>query len=80
MPITPQSIKDALEAPYQLTDDQIAYYQQNRFIKLKKVFSKEVIDYFNPAVSKLVAAMSTETVAVDERDTYGKAFLQIFNL
>lgn len=80
MPITPQSIKDALEAPYQLTDEQITYYQQNRFIKLKEVFSKEVIDYFNPAVSKLVAAMSTETVAVDERDTYGKAFLQIFNL
>lgn len=80
MPITPQSIKDALEAPYQLTDEQITYYQQNRFIKLKEVFSKEVVDYFNPAVSKLVAAMSTETVAVDERDTYGKAFLQIFNL
>ena len=80
MPITPQSIKDALEAPYNLTDEQIAYYQQNRFIKLKKVFSKEVIDFFNPAISKLVAAMSTITTAVDERDTYGKAFLQIFNL
>lgn len=24
--------------------------------------------------------MSTETTEVDERDTYGKAFLQIFNL
>ena len=80
MPITPQSIKDALEAPYQLTNEQIAYYQQNRFIKLKEVFSKEVIDYYNPAISKVVAAMSTEITAVDERDTYGKAFLQIFNL
>ncbi len=80
MAITPQSIKDALTAPYHLTDAQIAYYQQNRFIKLKEVFSKEVIDFFNPAISKLVAARSTVTTAVDERDTYGKAFLQIFNL
>ena len=76
----PQSIKDALEAPYQLTEEQIAYYQQNRFIKLKEVFSKEVIDFFSPAISKLVADKSTVTTEVDERDTYGKAFLQIFNL
>ena len=80
MPITPQSIKHALEAPYHLTDEQIAYYQQNRFIKLKEVFSKEVNDFFNPVISKMVAAKSTVTTAVDERDTYGKAFLQIFNL
>ena len=65
MPITPQSIKHALEAPYHLTDEQIAYYQQNRFIKLKEVFSKEVNDFFNPVISKMVAAKSTVTTAVD---------------
>ena len=80
MPTIPHSIKDALDAPYQLTDEQITYYQQYRFIKLKGVFNKEVIDYFSPAISKLVADMSTITTTVDERDTYGKAFLQIFNL
>lgn len=76
----PQSIKDALEAPYQLSDEQIAYYQQYRFIKLKDVFNSEVIDYFNSTISKQVTAKSNITTAVDERDTYGKAFLQIFNL
>ena len=80
MPTIPRSIKDALEAPYQLSAEQIAYYQQYRFIKLKGVFSNEVINFFNPAISKLVAAMRTITTAVDDRDTYGKAFLQIFNL
>ena len=80
MPTIPYSIKNALEAPYQLSHEQIAYYQQYRFIKLKGVFNKEVIDYFSPAISKLVTAMSSVTTAVDERDTYGKAFLQIFNL
>lgn len=76
----PLSIRKALVAPYQLNDEQIAFYQQYRFIKLKEVFSKEVIDFFNPAITKLVAAMSTTTTVVEERDTYGKAFLQIFNL
>jgi len=78
--IIPLSIKNTLAEPYQLTNEQIAFFQQYRFIKLKDVFSKEVIDYFNSAISKQVAAKSTITTAVDERDTYGKAFLQIFNL
>lgn len=78
--IIPLSIKNTLAEPYQLTDEQIAFFQQYRFIKLKDVFSKEVIDYFNSAISKQVAAKSNITTAVDERDTYGKAFLQIFNL
>ena len=74
------SIGNALAAPYQLSDGLIAFYQQYRYIKLKNVFSKEIIDYFNPVISKLAAYKSTVTTAVDERDTYGKAFLQIFNL
>ena len=78
--IIPLSIKNTLAEPYQLTDEQIAFFQQYRFIKLKEVFSKEVIDYFNSAISKQVAAKSTITTAVDERDTYGKAFLQLGEL
>jgi ectoine hydroxylase-related dioxygenase (phytanoyl-CoA dioxygenase family) len=78
--IIPLSIKNALAAPYQLTDEQIAFFQQHRFIKLKDVFNSEVIEYFNSAISKQVSAKSNITTAVNERDTYGKAFLQIFNL
>jgi ectoine hydroxylase-related dioxygenase (phytanoyl-CoA dioxygenase family) len=69
-----------LETSYQLTNEQIAYYQQNRYIKLKSVFDEETISFFNEAISKRVAVMNRQILPLAERTTYGKAFLQLFNL
>lgn len=69
-----------LEEPYTLTEEQVSFYQNNRFIKLKKVLNEEVILFFNEAVSKRVEMMSREKQPLEERSTYGKAFLQVFNL
>jgi ectoine hydroxylase-related dioxygenase (phytanoyl-CoA dioxygenase family) len=80
MPAIPSSIAQALREPYSLTDEQIGFYQSNRFIKLKQVLNRETVDYFNDVISRKVEEMSTNTVALEERDTYGKAFLQLFNL
>ena len=33
----------ALAKPFQLSPDQIEFYQQNRYIKLKQVFDEETI-------------------------------------
>ena len=74
------SIKSALEQPYPLTSEQIAFYQQNRYIKLKQVFDADTIAFFNEAISQRVALMNHETRPLEERNTYGKAFLQLFNL
>lgn len=74
------SIKSALEQPYPLTSEQIAFYQQNRYIKLKQVFDADTIAFFNEAISQRVAQMNHETRPLEERSTYGKAFLQLFNL
>lgn len=76
----PISIQEALSKPYTLAQDQIDFYQQNRFIKLKHVFDSETIAYFNTIISGKVAEMNQIKTKVDERDTYGKAFLQLFNL
>lgn len=76
----PISIQEALEKPYELTPQQIGFYQQNRFIKLKGVFDKETIDFFASLIASKVAALNKVTTKVEERDTYGKAFLQLFNL
>jgi len=69
-----------LDTPYELTAEQIAFYQKNRFIKLKNVFDAETLARYNDVISEQVAKMNTVTTALDERDTYGKAFLQLFNL
>ena len=76
----PESIREKLEAPYTLIQDQLAFYQKNQFIKLKEIFDTETIDFFNEVISAQVNQMNHEQTALEERSTYGKAFLQLFNL
>lgn len=76
----PESIRKKLEAPYTLTQDQLTFYQKNQFIKLKDVLDVETIAHFNEVISAQVEKMNTENTALEERSTYGKAFLQLFNL
>ena len=76
----PESIRKKLEAPYTLTLDQLAFYQKNQFIKLKEVFDAETLNFFNEVISAQVEQMNHEQTALEERNTYGKAFLQLFNL
>lgn len=76
----PNSIQEHLNDPYSLSQDQIDFYQKNRFIKLKEVLNKEALAFFNAVISEQVAQMNQEQTALEERTTYGKAFLQLFNL
>jgi ectoine hydroxylase-related dioxygenase (phytanoyl-CoA dioxygenase family) len=76
----PSSVISELENPYQLTQEQIEFYQKYRYIKLKQVFDEITISFFNEVIGKRVAIMSHEIKPLEERNTYGKAFLQLFNL
>jgi ectoine hydroxylase-related dioxygenase (phytanoyl-CoA dioxygenase family) len=76
----PASVMETLSKPYLLTQEQIQFYQQNRFIKLKQVFDEETITFFNDAISQRVSLMNKENTPLEQRSTYGKAFLQLFNL
>ena len=80
MPTVPSEVMNALAKPYRLTNEQIDFYQQNRYIKLKQVFDASTLSFFNDAISKRVALMNNEVKPLEERSTYGKAFLQLFNL
>lgn len=80
MPTIPPVVMDTLVKPYPLTKEQIEFYQQNRYIKLKQVIDAATLSFFNDAISKRVAIMSNEVKPLEERSTYGKAFLQLFNL
>ena len=76
----PSSVKETLSKFYLLTKEQIQFYQQNRFIKLKQVFDEPTITFFNDAISQRVSLMNKENTPLEQRTTYGKAFLQLFNL
>ena len=78
--LLPTSIEQFLQTNYELSKEQIVFYQTNRFIKLKEVLNEETLVFFNKTISARVNKMNTMTTRLEERGTYGKAFLQLFNL
>ncbi len=80
MNATPDSIQAALDANYSVTPAQVKYFNENGFIKIKNIFEPAVIDYMNIVISKEVDRLNKQQIPLEERDTYGKAFLQIMNL
>lgn len=69
-----------LQQFYAVSDEQIRFYQTNRFVKLKGVLDAPCLDFFRETISAEVARLNDQHAELDQRDTYGKAFLQIFNL
>lgn len=80
MQMPAQSILEFLETPYILRQEQIDFYQKNRYIKLKEVLNQETLAYYNEVITEQVDRMNQEQTALEDRTTYGKAFLQLFNL
>jgi ectoine hydroxylase-related dioxygenase (phytanoyl-CoA dioxygenase family) len=69
-----------LDDSYSLTQDQIISYRRDGHVLLRGVASPEDIAYYRPLLGKAVDNFKTEARPLEERDTYGKAFLQIINL
>lgn len=80
MSSVPQNILDSLSSEYPITEKEIAFYKQKKYIKLKNVLDAETVAYFNSVIGKKVAELNSVKTIVAERDTYGKAFLQLMNL
>ena len=68
-----------VHSPYTLSDEAIAAYARDGVVKLKNVFSAEELAMYEPHITKLVRERQAQE-ALEERDTYGQAFLQICNL
>ena len=71
---------ELLSEQFPVTDEHIEFYQKNRYIKLKHVLSADVIDYYQKVIIEEVQQISRDRAPLDQRDTYGKAFLQVMNL
>ena len=75
-----QMVQDELNTPYTLTSEQIQFYKENGYIKLKHVFSPSVLEHYRKGIHERVAELSRDAIPMEQRTTYGKAFLQIMNL
>ena len=69
-----------LDSDYRLTTDQIAQYRRDGHILLRGVASQSEAAAYEPSISAAVERYMTEMRPLAERDTYGKAFLQVMNL
>lgn len=69
-----------LDTDYALSDEDIARYRNDGFVKLKNVLLPETVEAFEPAITSKVIELNTQHLPMEERDTYQRAFLQVENL
>ncbi len=74
------TIQADLDDEYPLAPEQREQFQAQGFIKLKAVLCKETIAWFDDVISGEVLRRNRETAPLEQRSTYGKAFLQVTNL
>lgn len=69
-----------LDEQVKINSEQINFYQKNKFIKIKQVLPAGAVHHFNRIISEKVKELNEQNDPLEKRDTYGKAFLQLFNL
>ena len=69
-----------LSTDYAISKDQIEKYKSNGHILCRGLASPDEISFYRKAILDGVEKLNTERRKMEDRDTYGKAFLQIFNL
>ena len=69
-----------LDSTYAISAQQQADYQKNGHILLHNILSEEEMAVYREVIVDAADRFNTEKRKIEERDTYGKAFLQIMNL
>ncbi len=86
MPLAPDAeidtgeLRHALDAPFTLTPEHLAFYRSRGYIKFKSVLSPAMLEHYRRHIHARVAELSSGALPLEQRTTYGKAFLQIMNL
>jgi ectoine hydroxylase-related dioxygenase (phytanoyl-CoA dioxygenase family) len=69
-----------LTSDYPLSQDQIDEYRRTGHVLLRAVCTTEEVAAYHAVITAAVKALNPESRKLEERDTYGKAFLQTMNL
>jgi ectoine hydroxylase-related dioxygenase (phytanoyl-CoA dioxygenase family) len=64
----------------EITDSQREEFRQNGHLLTRNVLSPDELNIYRPVINDAVRRFNTEKRRLADRDTYGKAFLQIMNL
>jgi len=75
-----QTLLDELNAAYPLSPSDIQFYRERGYVKLKHVFSSELLACYGEIITDRVFTLNKLTKPLEERTTYEKAFLQVMNM
>jgi ectoine hydroxylase-related dioxygenase (phytanoyl-CoA dioxygenase family) len=72
----PTALPD-LDSPYALSDAAREEFERDGHVLLRRVATDEEVNAYRPLIRDATFGNTVETRALDARDTYGKAFIQV---
>lgn len=76
----PRSGPKQIDEPFELSKDDIRYFDEHGFVHLEGVFDAATLKAYEPEITARVIELNTMHLPMEERTTYDKAFLQVMNL
>src|ERR1044072_5051291 len=77
---TTNTLLPDLKDPIKIEQAQIEEFREKGHTLIRNILSKEEVDIYRDVIVSAADRYNTEKRNLAERDTYGKAFLQITNL
>ena len=77
---SPGNLSAELDAPFALPARAIDHFRAEGYVKLKQLFSPELLKFYGEAITEQVVRLNTLIKPMAERSTYQRAFLQVMNL
>ncbi|MFN8023715.1 MAG: phytanoyl-CoA dioxygenase family protein [Acidimicrobiales bacterium] len=71
---------DILDQPYDVPVDAIERFRRDGHVRLDGVLPTDEVDRFHAPIAAIAERARHKAAPIEQRDTYGKAFLQLFNL
>lgn len=69
-----------INSPYPITAEHVEQFTRDGFIQLRNVLSAETLQHYAEVITRKTIELNTQTVPMEERSTYDRAFLQVMNL
>jgi hypothetical protein len=76
----PSNVREELYAVYEVSPEMIEDFRRDGFVRVPGLLSSDVLDYMDQVITAEVDRLNTQHLSMEDRDTYGKAFLQIMNI
>jgi hypothetical protein len=69
-----------LDEPYDVPPEALERFRSDGFVKLPGVLSASTIAAYEPEITRTLFEQNTQSLPLEERSTYQKAFLQVTNM